>query len=300
MTTHTTAAPRKAEITSHMRQDLRDTYLAVADAGVADIATIEDKVRANTRYARELLGVLEHANLIVKPDEAGQEWEINADHYKDRAYNEIETADLIDEWLTEKLGPVTSTKASPPTRTATTPPKTRVPSKASPSGTCLCGCGRATRKSFAPGHDARFAGMVAKELASKTIADPTGMSSEQVGSILSILPSQPLRDKAWKQAQSLIGKASNKQATPKSDTVSAHFAGMEAAKQEIEPDYTYGVVKIGKNRFAARRDNDGVIMRHNKALPNTVIPLATYAELDYTGSVEGNPAKSFKTLEVQP
>jgi hypothetical protein len=300
--------PTAASIQQTMAKDLRNVYLTTYDLGTVDVGDIVDKCHVNSRYSRELLGVLEHAGLLTHPDaDDTSVWAVPVDFSQDKADTEESAKEVIDGWLKEHgLAPQTpSTATSPAKERPATPRATK---SKSPTGTCLCGCGSPTRSNFAPGHDAKMAGQIARAIAEQAIRED--LDPHHFTNLLMRLPSDLLRDKALTMAQRICDKAVNRQqrhspeAVERAEDICPDKAetDMERAVREgtVEPDYTYGVVKIGKNRFAARRDNDGVIMRHNKALPNEVISLTTYTEVDYTGTVEGNAAKSFKALEIQP
>lgn len=290
MTTRTSSAPKKADIQSHARDDLRNVYLMVYNTGTVDVSEVADKLGHNIRYARELLGTLSHAGLIVNPDENDTgTWTYSVDFFQDRADNEVEAEGVIDAWLTEKLGPITSAKV---TATTATTPKRHAPPATPPGGDCRCGCGRPTRKLFAPGHDARLAGMVAREVVE--IWAREGVAETQaVTDALAKLPSGALRDKAYAQAQKLwdrsLGHASTKQIE----------AAVVAGEQAAEPFYVYGRVKVGRKWFLARRDADNVVTRNNTPIPDGADPVNPL-DVEYTGSVEGKPAATFEAFGVQP
>lgn len=303
MTTRTSSAPKKADIQSHARDDLRNVYLMVYNTGTVDVGEVADKLGHNIRYTRELLGTLNHAGLIVNPDENDTgTWTYSVDFFQDRADNEVEAEGVIDAWLTEKLGPVTSTKA---TSTTATTPKRHAPLATPLGGDCLCGCGRPTRKLFAPGHDARFAGMIAREVVE--IWAREGVTETQaVTDALAKLPSGALRDKAYAQAQKLwdrsLGHASTKQIEAAIVTGAKQAeTDMERALRTgtIEPFYVYGRVKVGRRWFLARRDTDNVVNRNNTPIPDGADPINPL-DVEYTGSVEGKPAATFEAFGVQP
>jgi hypothetical protein len=302
--------PTAASIQQTMAKDLRNVYLTTYNTGTVDVGDIVDKCHVNSRYARELLGVLEHADLLVKPDEGGSEWTYNVDFFQDKADNEDSAQEVVDGWLKEHgLAPQTPSTATSPAKDKPATPRT--PKSKSPTGTCLCGCGSPTRSNFAPGHDARMAGQVAREIAERAIRDDMDPRdvNDYFTDLLSKLPSGDLRVKALNHADRLVAKASTRprQAHASEAQIEAAIeAGEKAAETDmeralrtgtIEPTYTYGTVKIGKNRFAARRDNDGVIMRTRTAAKERI---TDYLGQEYTGTVEGNAAKTFTADDVQP
>jgi hypothetical protein len=300
--------PTAASIQQTMAKDLRNVYLTTYNTGTVDVGDIVDKCHVNSRYARELLGVLEHADLLVKPDENGSEWTYSVDFFQDKADNEDSAQEVIDGWLNEHgLAPRTPSTATPPPKDKPATPRT--PKSKSPTGTCLCGCGSPTRSNFAPGHDARMAGQVARTIAEQAIRedlDPRDVN-DNFTSLLMRLPSDPLRDKALTMAQRIVDRTANRHQHASEEAIErAVDAGEKAAETDmeralrtgtIEPTYTYGTVKIGKNRFAARRDNDGVIMRTRTAAKDRI---TDYLGQEYTGTVEGNAAKTFTADDVQP
>lgn len=295
--------PAKAKIQQHAAEDLKSAFLFAYNHAPVTIVEVVDSCRFNTRYAREILGTLTHAELLTEENndaDGGDVWYYNEETFTKSglADNEISAEELINNWLVEHG---LTQRAAPPSPPTATSPRSSKPSKRSiPGSDCLCGCGRATKGNFAPGHDAKMAGEVARNIAK------TGdmLLADQ-------LPTPQLREKARAHARRLMEKGGDPVTTPDPKPGGLVINAPESDPTEtdmeralrtgaIEPIYTYGVVKIGKNRFAARRDADGVIMRANKALPNVVISLNAYAEMDYPGTVEGNAAKSFKALEVQP
>lgn len=291
MSTTATHPPAKAEIQANAAADLRSAYLYVYDHAPTDLVQVVDNCRFNTRYAREILGRLTHDGFLTEENndaDGGDVWYYNDELFTQAglADNRTSAEELVDGWLTQH-----GLKAPPSPPTAT-PPSRSKPKRTIPGSDCACGCGTATKALFAPGHDARMAGVVARAIAT----DGDFSRLEQ-------LPTPPLRVKARAHAERLLAKGSTPPIEHKQFekvSLTEDHSVEEIERRTGEPFYTYGVVKIGKNRFAARRNPDGVIMRNNKALPNTVISLNAYAEMDYTATVEGNPFKSFKALEVQP
>lgn len=75
------------------------------------------------------------------------------------------------------------------------------------SGNCRCGCGENTVKGlYRPGHDARHAGAVARDLAASAVEGYERTTAD------SDLGSDALRAKAYKMAERLTAKAAAKQA----------------------------------------------------------------------------------------
>lgn len=339
-------APTATQIANHMHDDLKRTYLTVYNIGTVDAGDIVDQVHVNSRYARELLGVLAHHNLILNPDENDTSvYTYNTDPFDDKADNEVSAEEVFDQWAKEhNLTPVAPHTPSTATNTANTTsatprqPQDRKSKKG--TGSCTCGCGRSTGSLYAPGHDAKHAGEVARRLAERWIAEGEPTMNGHDDEIIKVLPSMVLADKALRIARGLFAKASTKgtgarhateaaieaaiaageaaraaetrspeddaeypqgeDAAPGSDSPAGSYA---AVAHLVEPHYTYGVVKVGRQVFLARRDNDGVIMRNNvgmKSAADAADHTSVAATLDYDGTVEGKPAQTFKPLAVQP
>lgn len=180
-------------------QALRSTYLFAFDSFATDPVSVADSVKevGNARHARECLGVLVNAGLVVQDQVNGGEdvWQ-TAETYD--AITREEAESIIATWL-ESQG-----VESPTPQTATPRPPKATGSKPKPDANpadlpnCTCGCGAVIgRKSmYKPGHDARHAGNIAREIAATN--DFT---------LLEALPTDALRDKAGAMAERLIDKA---------------------------------------------------------------------------------------------
>jgi hypothetical protein len=345
VTRNAVKAPTATDIANHMYDDLKRTYLAVYTTGTVDVGDIVDKVHVNSRYARELLGVLTTYDLILHPDETDTSvWTYSTDPFDDKADNEVSAEEVFTEWAIHHNVLVPAPAPAAASAKATSAPRTpRTATKG--SGTCRCGCGSATKGNYAPGHDARHAGQVAKALAEYFIAGniPTDSITDHGAQLLAPLASDLLREKAYRIATGLVAKASTKgrstnaalsgQPTPVEgrspeddasdddtdpdpaptdtvhisevmDKVAAQFrteTDMERALRTgtIEPNYTYGTVKVGRQWFLARRDSDGVVMRNSESfkIQPTEVKMDTLEALHYEGSVEGKPAQTFKVLD---
>jgi hypothetical protein len=333
VTRNATKAPTATDIANHMYEDLKRTYLAVYTTGTVDVGDIVDKVHVNSRYARELLGVLTTYDLILHPDEADSSvWTYNTDPFDDKADNEDSAEEVFTEWAIAHNVLVPAPAPAAASVKATSAPRTpRTATKG--SGTCRCGCGSATKGNYAPGHDARHAGQVAKALAEYFIAGniPTDSITDHGAALLAPLASDLLREKAYRIATGLVAKASTKSTVDRrqretrdgdrvettdpapTDTVHIHEVMDRVAAQmpletdmeralrtgTIEPTYTYGTVKVGRQWFLARRDSDGVVMRNSEGfkIQPTEVKMDTLEALHYEGSVEGKPAQTFKVLD---
>lgn len=72
--------------------------------------------------------------------------------------------------------------------------------KTTTSGTCLCGCGNATRATFAAGHDARMVSQLVAEL-TNTIADGGKVTKQMIATSAKRLPSAALQAKFARAAE---------------------------------------------------------------------------------------------------
>lgn len=189
------------------RGHLRATYLFVWDSFATDPSEVADHVDGvtNTRYARELLGVLVNAGLVAISE--GGEFDNEHDVWQPmQTHDEItrdEAESIIDTWLDSKIPNPTTKKGNAMSTSTTRTKKTK-----NPTGKCLCGCGENSTSNYRPGHDARHAGQVARRLAEK-------ITPKQATDALAALPSEALRLKASAMADRLIDKANAKKATAK-------------------------------------------------------------------------------------
>lgn len=151
--------------TSHVPA-LRATYLLAFD----NFATDPTEVAAlpevgNVRYAREILGLLVTAGLVVETDVNGEGmvWQ-TSDTYDNATREQAEAT--IDGYLATFDGAVVQEDP------AAKAPRRSKPSKANPAGLplCLCGCGTAGKSDYRPGHDARHAGNLARAILSGEMA----------------------------------------------------------------------------------------------------------------------------------
>lgn len=177
----------------------RDQYVAIRDAaksGPVHPTGIASALEINTRYARELVGVLHYQGFLDENEEG--EFEISL------AQTEEEFAEFLD-------NNTPSEESQVPTATTSTPKSTK-PKPVSKSGSvtdCLCRCGDkvAGKANYKPGHDARHAGQVAREIASNY--STKGFDRKK---ILATLPSDKLKVKAEAIADRLVSKIETKAA----------------------------------------------------------------------------------------
>lgn len=219
--------PTKADIAANTAKDLRHTYLYTFDTFATNATELSLEFGENTRYARELLGVLANANLIGEDidGDGNAVWQvINPGTYDNHTRDEAEA--VIDEWLTANLPRAEAKKVvKSGTKSAT--------SSVSAEGTpCLCGCGEATGKksNYRPGHDARHAGNVGRALVNED-------SDDVITAALAVLPSELLREKAMRVRDNAITKI---------------------MKSTFKPDNKTedGKVTVSKVEYAATRDTE--------------------------------------------
>lgn len=215
-------------------EDARKVYLHVFDAFAdtpADIA--RDLKGINAKYARQILADLIGHNLVVFSEGDGDDFE--------DAWQCMNTYDDIDREAAEALFNTTYESESKMTTTTTSPKP-----KAEPKP-CKCGCGeQVPGKSFyRPGHDARHAGNVGREIAAHYHEE--GYDRRVA---LDDLPSDALKAKAEGIAEKQIEKIEARLAR---EAAKANRAGEVNAGDDGTEEVEHGVVKVGKNEYAAVR-----------------------------------------------
>lgn len=240
--------PTKQQITADIAKDLRHVYLVTFDQFATDVSEVALEVGDNTRYARELLGVLTHHNMVGETEDGDgkQAYQvINPGTYDNVTRDEAEAA--IDAFLATHLGTKAPTAKKAKSNGGSA--ATTVSAEGSP---CLCGCGEPTGKksNYRPGHDARHAGEVGRAIAAEF--NTPGFDRR---TLLDALPSDLLKAKAEAIAEKAIEKAQKKSAT--------------SAPAEPEADIE-GIITVGKAEVAAVRKPDGTIERvDGKAVSKT-------------------------------
>lgn len=207
---------------------LRATYLHVFDSFATDPVSVADQVKevGNARHAREVLGVLVNAGLVIQDQVNGGEDVWQAAETYDMVERSV-AEKTIDSWLAEQ-----GVEKPTPAQEVKVPMRKNTKPKADPNPAdlplCKCGCGSpCSRKSnYRPGHDARHAGNVARAIA----------ASEDY-TLLNDLPTDALRDKASAMAERLMDKAVAKE---KAQTVKAE------AKAEAKIDAIYDPAEDGE------------------------------------------------------
>lgn len=210
--------------------DLRTVYLQTYDGFAITPSDVRDQNKhINLRYARELLGVLVHGGLVtVGEGDEGDVWQTFPDTYDTMSREEAEAR--IDGWLGVQAPP----SQEPGSSTSTS--RTKLTSAVMGPHPCNCGCGETitTRAMYRPGHDARHAGAVGRQIA-----------QDGDESALDALPSENLRSKALRVAHNAMTKGAKAKPEPvrDEDTVDAGDDGTA--------NVVHGVVKVGKTEYIA-------------------------------------------------
>lgn len=215
--------------------DLRTTYTQVFD----DFAVVPSdivKKGVNVKYARQMLATLVELGVVVESEgEEGAVWQTFPDTYDD--IDQTEALARFDKAVAE-IKPVEEAKPAKAPK-----PKTM--------SDCLCGCGEKSQNHYRPGHDARHAGVVGREIAANYATKGFDRRT-----LLADLPSEALVAKAEAIAEKAIEKVEAK-AKREADRATAK-AEKEAAKAETaKPDFELGVVTVNKKERIGRRFNDG-------------------------------------------
>lgn len=216
-------------------RDLRKVYLHTFDAFATTPQDVADNVEGiNTKYARQLLADLITNGLVVQSE--GPEGDV---------WQSILTYDDLDRTEAESNfdGAYNTNKEKEMRKTATA----TKPAKTETYHDCYCGCGeQVPSKSFyRPGHDARHAGQVGKEIARRYTEE--GFDRRE---LLADLPSERLTAKAEAIAEKAIERAEAKEARKrtKADKAAEVDAGDDGTANTEQ-----GTVKVGKNEYAAVR-----------------------------------------------
>lgn len=204
------------DVKLELREHLRKTYLLAFDDFATTPAEVADVVEGvtNVRYSRELLGTLVNAGLLAVTDVNGDGdvWQVaNPGTFDD--YERDEAEEVIDSWLAAKIASPTTTKEGKTMTAKSTKPRTT--KTKNPTGKCLCGCGENSTSNYRPGHDARHAGVVARQIAGPKV------TPAQATKALATLPSEALRLKASAMADRIIDKAKAKQPVKSTEPTAA-------------------------------------------------------------------------------
>lgn len=240
--------------------DLRSAYMEAFDSFSIHFTDLAARKNGfNSRYARELLATLTHAGLLTKDfdSDGGDMWQvINPGTYDNHTREEAEA--VIDAFLNQGE-PAMSKKTAAPAKKA-------VASKEKTFHPCNCGCKENVPSTsfYRPGHDARHAGAVAREIA----ANYTTKGFDR-RTLLKALPSDALRDKAEKIAEKATARLDAKMQKEadkanKPAKVSKPEPEPESTPEPTGPKVEDGLVTVNKTEQIARR-KDGVVQYLNKS-----------------------------------
>ncbi len=169
----------------------REVYLALFDSFALSAAEVGWAVDLTSQAANSVLARLEKAGLVARSRVKGQKaltWQTT------QTYDEI-TRGQAEARFTETY---TDDNEEPDmTTTAATSPGAATPA---PTPTCRCGCGRTVKGTFAPGHDAKHASEVARQV----------VATGNVG-LIRELPTEALQGKATRIAQRIADQATQAQ-----------------------------------------------------------------------------------------
>lgn len=214
------------------RDDLRRVYLYIFDAFAADISEIAKAHKGiNTRYARQLVAALQQGNLVT----------LTEDGEGNEAWQSIQTTDdLTHEEAEAKFDEWAGVAAPQTPSSATAPRKSAGKAASKDPHECLCGCGEVitTRSLYRPGHDARHAGQVGREIASIMNGGHDEGDQITIDSLIEALPTDALRRKAMRVADNANRK--------------------NLAKAKPDPVAVEGIMRVGKNEVPGRLWTDGL------------------------------------------
>lgn len=266
-------------VDANIRADLRKIYLALYDSSiVADIPELAIATDLKRQYVAELVGVLEridggdgHALAIVnsEPGENGNDtphvWyqagftsdeedrksaEFRFDFYvpAGQAISKETIAEARerfgedavrphDKWVRDAVNEGLASAPRTP-RNATNPADLPL---------CRCGCGFPVsnrKRNYKPGHDAKHAGEVARRIAE---VDPT---DEDRQTMLGMLPTDALQQKAGDMADRLLRKAAAKTQATRSKMAESGKTVDEVEKVQ----FVSGEVKVGRWKYPAEQN----------------------------------------------
>jgi hypothetical protein len=242
------------KIDPNQREDLRAVYLHIHGSAIVDtIPELATDLKLKRTYVKELIGVLEthadrdgnpfvHVNL---PAGEGSN-DTPHDYYSTTHTVDDHTNEDAQHWFDEHwpvLDPQIVKSVQDLQPAAERPTRDKNPANLPE---CRCGCGEICNRgrNYRPGHDARHAGDIARQIANH---DPDG-DTRNVW--LNKLPTDALRIKADNMADGLLRKAAAK----------THATRSKMEKQgksvdEIEKvQFVSGKVKIGRNSFDAEQN----------------------------------------------
>jgi len=229
----------------------------------------------NTRYARELLALGTDKGLLVLTEDPdlGDVWTLQdeTEQVLVRA-SDGERYFVESEWLVaEALGVALGRVADAVEKAQADKDKPRRSTRTVDKGDlrkCTCGCGEnvAGKSLYRPGHDARHAGQIAREVAADLLND----AAYDHRMALEVLPTSALRMKALAHAERIVAKATKK------------VKAQPEAQPEPEPQVFTGNVKIGRWVYSVRsHGGDPEYLKQGGWLP---LPA------EHEAKVEWNPA----------
>lgn len=269
------------------RQDLREVYLLAFDNNATTPSEVADTFDGiNIRYARELLGVLTKAGLLVVDENTDgvEGWQTLFSVDNDKRAKVVKH---IDEWLEANVNdPDTATPAGKAEK-----PKREVKPKAEPHP-CRCGCGDLVPGSswYRPGHDARHAGVVGRQAAidieNTTAGDGHLSVQADDADRFEDLPSEALRTKAIGIAEKALAKANDKRIKAK----------VKSAKESVAADADPAVVDAGDDGTEAKEDGTVKVGKHEYA----AVRYTATGEVEYFDGADTKKASktASKTFQV--
>jgi hypothetical protein len=205
-----------AKIQRGTHNDLRNAFLAVhASAIVMDIPELAEQLNIKRVYAKELMETLCHMEIGGNPLvhvnlEVGEPGNDGAHDLYSTFHTVDEKSSIEMEQIFDKAFPAPTVEDAE--ATIAKRPAPRTPQNATNPADlplCLCGCGDPVtnrKRNYKPGHDARHAGNVARDM-----AQFPGMNNEERRRVLlDALPTDGLRWKAAGMADRLIAKGAPK------------------------------------------------------------------------------------------
>lgn len=233
--------------------DLKAVFTHVFNSFATDPVEIADNVDGikSSRHSRELLGVLQQVGLVGEYDVNGEGlvWQVT----NPGTYDTHTLADAIvtfdatfsqapanEATVTTHPAPKENGKMS--ATTTEKPARTKPDTNPADLPLCRCGCGSPVgRKSFfKPGHDARMAGNVARDIAA-------GGDRE---ALLDTLPSDALRRKSAEMADRLLSKKSADR--EKADAkIERQAADRRSGEDRRADEVVVGTVKVGRKKYDA-------------------------------------------------
>lgn len=221
-----------ATLVSH-KDDLKKAYLFIFDEFATDPTDFAAKTSGvNQRFARELFATLVDQQLVVETDTGdGAAWEVT-----DPGNQHDVTREEAESRFDEVINPTATTEGA----------KAPKPKKAKSLSDCLCGCGEQSQNNYRPGHDARHAGQIGRE-----IAAGHGTKGFNRRTLLEFLPTDALKAKAEGVAETAIQKEAKREAA------AAAKAAAKQAKEDAK-SWTEGTAKVGKEELPARKQGETV------------------------------------------